>query len=409
MEEKKIYIVGAGVSGLIAAFELEQRGYAPVVLEKSDSVGGRVKTVNVAGVPLDLGFQVLLDGYPMVEKYLDKTDLQLNKLVPGAFIYHSGKSYLIGDPLREFRLLIPVLFARIGSFGDKWKILKLNRLLKNKSIDSIFEAPEQTTLEYLRAFGFSEITIERFFRPFFSGIFLENELHTSCRMFEFVYKMFGEGHATIPLEGIGAIASQLKKKLTKTQFEFNTTVSKVDSSKIYFDNDTIIEHQGLIVATDPSSIISDLQRENVPWKSCYCLYFEVDKTNIPTRTIALVADPNRLSNNLYAYRDRATGKQLLSVTVVRDYQGSMQSLTEKVMEEMKEYVGAKELHHLHTFDIKQALPDLHDLKNTAEPSDIQVLENVFLAGDYLLNGSLNAAMVSGKLAARDLVEKQMQR
>ena len=42
---KTIYIIGAGISGLIAAYELEQAGYSPVVLEKADAVGGRVRTV----------------------------------------------------------------------------------------------------------------------------------------------------------------------------------------------------------------------------------------------------------------------------------------------------------------------------------------------------------------------------
>ena len=49
MESKEtIYIVGAGISGLIAAFELEKAGYTPIVLEKSNGVGGRVRTVSMA-------------------------------------------------------------------------------------------------------------------------------------------------------------------------------------------------------------------------------------------------------------------------------------------------------------------------------------------------------------------------
>ena len=61
---QKIYIVGAGISGLIAAKTLEEKGYAPVILEATDSPGGRVKTDNVSGVVLDHGFQVLLTAYP---------------------------------------------------------------------------------------------------------------------------------------------------------------------------------------------------------------------------------------------------------------------------------------------------------------------------------------------------------
>jgi len=33
MIEKKIYIVGAGISGLVAALELEQAGFSPILVE----------------------------------------------------------------------------------------------------------------------------------------------------------------------------------------------------------------------------------------------------------------------------------------------------------------------------------------------------------------------------------------
>ena len=57
-----IYIIGAGISGLIAAYELEQKGYKPTIIEKTDRVGGRVKTIDENGFALDLGFQVVLNG-----------------------------------------------------------------------------------------------------------------------------------------------------------------------------------------------------------------------------------------------------------------------------------------------------------------------------------------------------------
>ena len=69
---KKIYIIGSGISGLIAAYELEQEGYHPIVIEKTDMVGGRVKTLEENGYALDLGFQVLLDAYPNAKKYLQE-------------------------------------------------------------------------------------------------------------------------------------------------------------------------------------------------------------------------------------------------------------------------------------------------------------------------------------------------
>jgi hypothetical protein len=41
---------------------------------------------------------------------------------------------------------------------------------------------------------------------------------------------------------------------------------------------------------------------------------------------------------------------------------------------------------------------------TTDINETQVSENVFLAGDYLFNGSLNAAMESGRLAALGVIQ-----
>ncbi|MDG1315702.1 MAG: NAD(P)-binding protein, partial [Flavobacteriaceae bacterium] len=48
----KIHIVGAGVSGLIAARVLENYGFSPVIIEATDRVGGRVKTDLIEGYQL---------------------------------------------------------------------------------------------------------------------------------------------------------------------------------------------------------------------------------------------------------------------------------------------------------------------------------------------------------------------
>lgn len=405
MQEKELYIIGAGISGLIAACELEQAGYHPIIIEKSGKVGGRVKTLEEGGYALDLGFQVLLSAYPMAQKYLDLDSLRLRKLESGALIYVNGKSYRIGDPLRNWSVLFPTLFADIGSVGDKFKILKLNRYLSKKSLDEIFGSEEMSTLDYLRNYGFSDKIIDRFFRPFFAGIFLEPELSTSSRMFEFVYKMFGEGYATIPEKGIGAISEQLKEKLQKTTFMFDCEVEQVTSEKILLKSGKELPHQGVIIASEASSLIQNMNDQGISWKSCMCLYFEVDQTNIPDETIALIADPDKLSNNLYAYKDHSSGKTILSVTSLKYQNLSDQEIQDKISDEVKAYTGAKDVKHIKSYRIDHALPDIQNLRSTAQPEGSRLLDKVFLAGDYLFNGSLNAAMESGKLAALGLIGK----
>src|SRR6266700_8003829 len=56
MAERKALIIGAGPAGLTAAFELVKRtAIRPIVLEKSDSMGGIARTVRYKGNRMDIG------------------------------------------------------------------------------------------------------------------------------------------------------------------------------------------------------------------------------------------------------------------------------------------------------------------------------------------------------------------
>lgn len=106
-------------------------------------------------------------------------------------------------------------------------------------------------------------------------------------MFEFVYKMFGQGYATIPKLGIGEISKQLKGKLKNTEFRFNTSVKEVTNIEIELSNGEKLPHNGVIIASKASALLRGLKNQETAWKSCTCLYFEVDNTNIPDKTIVM--------------------------------------------------------------------------------------------------------------------------
>ena len=406
-KDYKIHIVGAGISGLIAAKTLEENGYRPVIIEATDRVGGRVKTDHVNGFQLDHGFQVLLDAYPMAKKHLDYKALNLQPFLPGATIFSNGNSQTIGDPLRNLSLLAPTLIASVGSISDKLKILKLNIELKKKSISSIFNSKSNTTLEYLKARGFSDKIIEQFFRPFFSGIFLEPNLSTSSRMFEFVYKMFGEGQAVLPKAGIGAIPEQLKNKLKQTEFHFNTKVKAINDDHIILENGDRIETHFTIIATPADDLVPNLKNQKTNWKSCYNLYFEADRRSLKKPIIGLVADKNALINNIFFHNSIETesrGKhELLSVTLVKQHNLSEDDLIKQVEKELKTYCGIDNLSFLKCYHIRKALPDLKYLQCDISPTETQLKPTIYLAGDYMLNGSLNAAMLSGERAAQGVI------
>ena len=404
----KIHIIGAGISGLIAAQILENHGYHPTIIEASATVGGRVKSDLVDGHTLDHGFQVLLTSYPAAKKYLDYKALDLQKLLPGATIFKHGKAQTIGDPLRNISLLFPTLRSSIGTFSDKLKILKLNTLLKKKKIALIFKTEEKTTLQYLKDFGFSNDIIKDFFTPFFSGIFLETELETSSRMFEFVYKMFGDGLAVIPKNGMQAIPNQLKNNLKKTTFKFNSLVKEVKDKHIILEDDYTLQSHITIIATDASPLISNLKNQETQWKSCDTLYFETEKSILNKPLIGLLADEDALINNIFYHTSIATlnkkSKGLLSVTVIKNHELEENAFIKKVVAELYSKCAIKDVTFLKRYQIKKALPVLTNLQYEISSTETELKSTLFLAGDQLLNASLNAAMISGERAAMGIIQ-----
>jgi len=398
-----IHIIGGGVSGLIAARVLEKKGFNPIILEASERVGGRIKTDIIEGYQLDHGFQVLLTAYPAVKKYLDYDALNLQFFLPGAYIFKANTQSIIGDPLRDVSLLISTLFSGIGSISDKFKILKLNHKIKKKSLTDIFSEKEQTTLSYLKEFGFSKDMLNDFFIPFFSGIFLENKLETSSRMFEFVYKMFGEGHAAIPKAGMEAIPKQLLNNLKTTTFQYNTEVANVKDGQITLTNGSKLESDFIISTIPPGGLVSNIKNQPTEWRSCVTLYFETNKRVIHKPLIGLIVKPDSLVNNI-AYNSSLASvtkpaHELLCVTVIDDQNLSDHELVAAVEQELKVLCNISITRFIKQYRITKALPKLENLKYEMKPSENQLSKSLFVSGDTQLNASFNAAMISGEQAA----------
>lgn len=407
--EQKIYIIGAGIAGLIAAYELERAGYQSIILEASDRVGGRVRTDEYKGFLLDRGFQVLLTAYPEAQRYLDYEALQLRKFDPGALILKPGDSFIISDPLRNPSKLLNMAFSPVGNLTDKLKIFQLTKSLKSQTEESIFSEPSVPTLQFLKDYGFSEKIINNFFKPFFKGIFLENELNTSSRMFKFVFKMFSLGHAAVPKSGMQAIPEQLLGKLKTTVIKYHSPVRQVEGRKITLSSGEELETDSIIIASRPDAVLSQLKGQFKPSRKVINMYFSLDHSFIAQPKIALVTDDQFLINNLVFMTDLSkdyskNNKALLSVSITKPVDAD-DKLIKLVAIELSALtkINAEFFEHIKTYEIKDALPQPDDMGYSLDPGNTKVADGVFLAGDYLLNGSINAAMTAGRKAAEAVI------
>lgn len=413
MKDQKIYIIGAGVAGLVAAFELEKEGYSPVILEGSEGIGGRMKTDEVDGFLLDHGFQVLLTAYPEAKKYLDFAALNLKYFEPGAVIFGSKETFIISDPLRNPLKVVSMAFSKVGSFLDKVKMFNLTQTLKNKSIAEIFNEPSIPTHQYLNNYGFTEQFISNFFKPFFRGIFLERDLNTSSRMFEFVFKMFSQGMGAVPEKGIIQIPNMLRDQLKSTQIRLNSKVAAVQGTEISLEGGETIHADRLIIATQPDKFMKQLEGQFDKPKSVVTLYFSLHKSFMSRAMLGLVPQENHLINNMVFMSDvsaayATNGRALLCVSIL-DTDMKEKELIRAVQSELESVsrINGEYFKFVKSYHINYAIPSVDDMKNSIPYTECKIADHVFLAGDYLLNGSINAAMASGRIAAEAVVHSYM--
>jgi phytoene dehydrogenase-like protein len=403
-------IIGAGVAGLTAARVLKSAGRKIRIIEASDAPGGRVRTDEVSGFLLDRGFQVLLTAYPEARRFLDYKALDLQPFSPGSIILNKSGIDEIGDPLREASSLIRTLRSPVGSLSDKFRLLSLRLKLAGNSIDEIFSKKETTTLQYLKNAGFGEKIISDFFAPFMSGIYLEQKLDTSSRMFEFVFKMFSEAETAVPAKGMGMISSQLASGILTEELFLNERVLSVDGNEVLTASGKIYKADTILIATTADCIPVPFKRRHVEKKSVSCLYFSAEKAPYHKALIALNANPGRIVNNIAVMsnvsKDYAPeGKSLVSVSITANGQFMKpEDLELKVKEELKFwYPECVMWEHIKTYTIPYALPDNSHVINDILPFSLRLNETCFICGDHLLNGSINAAMKSGRLAAESIL------
>ncbi|NJC27817.1 NAD(P)/FAD-dependent oxidoreductase [Neolewinella antarctica] len=413
MAKPQTIIIGAGVAGLIAAYELEQAGYSPILLEAGDRVGGRLRTDVVEGFRLDHGFQVLLSGYPEVKRYLDLGALGAKAFRPGGHIHTRQQHFRFADPLREPAQIIRSALSPVGTLADKLKLGRLGLNLRRKSVEDCFKEKytETKTIDYLWSLGFSEQIVERFFRPFFGGIFLETELATPAAMFRFIFKMFGEGDALLPAEGIEAVAKQLAGKLAATDIRLNTQVERVEDNRVVLAGGLSFEAPGgIIIACPPDKILPQLAGDSLAWKTTSNLYFYSSRRLKENRLINLVSDPTSLINTFTVldevaptYKLDGQGGSLISVTLRNplEREGQIGQAEQDLLRHSR--LPNDSLRFLKHYEVKRALPILNPVSFRYDATHSRIVNRTFLAGDHQLNGSLDAAMRSGRLAAEGLL------
>jgi phytoene dehydrogenase-like protein len=417
MAEPDVLIVGAGLAGLCCALRLYEIGVPFRIVEASDGVGGRVRTDDLDGFRLDRGFQVLLTAYPESERVLDYGPLDLKPFYPGALVRYRGAFHRLADPRRRPLAGLRSFFGPIGTPADKFRIFSLLAKVSAGKIEDQFRRPEGLTLDFLRWGGrFSDAMIDRFFRPFLGGIFLERDLVTSSRLFRFVFRTFAAGTAAVPNRGMGAIPEQLAARLPAESIRLNAPVERVEPGRVVLRGGEELRAKAVVVATD-GPVAAELLggRLKAPGtRAVCCLYFAADESPLKEPILVLNADDPGPVNNLAVMSDVAPGytppgSALVSASVLGDPAQDDATLEAAVREQLAGWFGpaARGWRPLRTYRIRHALPDQTAPALDVPERPVKLADGLYVCGDHRDTASLNGAMASGWRAAQAVAEDRL--
>ncbi|XVE81902.1 hypothetical protein DITRI_Ditri15bG0103400 [Diplodiscus trichospermus] len=172
----RIAVIGAGISGLVAAYVLAKEGVKVVLYEKEDELGGHAKTVNFDGVDLDLGFMVFNRvTYPNMMEFFESLGVDMEPSdMSFSVSLDEGKGCEWGS-----RNGFSSLFAQKMNFFNPYFWQMVREIIKFKNdVISYLEVLEnnpdvdhsETLGEFIKSRGYSELFQKAYLVPLCGSI-----------------------------------------------------------------------------------------------------------------------------------------------------------------------------------------------------------------------------------------------
>ena len=222
--EQKVAVVGAGMAGLSAAWELRKRGFSVTVLERDARVGGRAWSETVEGFTLEPLSPILSTADRELLAWIDEVGvrddfLPLRPLLVSQL--HRNKASAV-EPRSLFD------FPRIPGVSPRQalRMVRLPRLMRRYGDQICFEAPERSADLDDRSLGdfgrlyFGATMLDNWMAPFATSTSLGDENETSRVHFLRHYaRCFGARPALprMPLRNLLDAACQGLAVLTRTE------------------------------------------------------------------------------------------------------------------------------------------------------------------------------------------------
>lgn len=236
MNSKQIAVVGAGIAGLTAAYELQKKGHDITVFEASNRVGGRMSSDHIDGFTIDRGAQFLSSNYSTLIPLIKEVGLgeDLVYASPYASIKRKNKvcQFTPNNPLSLItsKYLSPLESIKLLFNSLKWsrKILPLS--LSDYSQWSSFD--DENCADFIKK-EFGDYVLEYVIEPMLQGYYYQSPEETS-KALGLMLLSFGlkKGPVLSLKDGMGSLPQKLAQFFKVQLNSPVTNVSRTSDDKV---------------------------------------------------------------------------------------------------------------------------------------------------------------------------------
>ncbi|CAG0905778.1 unnamed protein product, partial [Darwinula stevensoni] len=261
--EHSVAIIGGGIAGLTAAYELQKKNIPCVIYEADKRTGGRIKTKTdfVAGLTTDFGAEFVDSTHTDLLEYLEEFkietyDIRTDTLEKDTFFYQ-GKFYSPKEVVKAYKKILPKI---------------IDDQTKTEEDDAYFEKIDYTPLDtYFESLNgdtwFIKIIEKSYESEYGSNISEQSAINFLSMMLPQVgktFEVFGQSDEALKIKGgstqlVEALTEKVKDKI-KLNYKLTAIKQKHDKYHLFFENGEEIKAH-YVLMTLPFTLLRSIPLE----------------------------------------------------------------------------------------------------------------------------------------------------
>lgn len=275
MSAPHVVVVGAGVGGLALAARMAHRGVRVTVLEKTEQVGGRNRTLHVGAVRFDSGPSLLMMRGPFQQLFSDlgetfEEHFDLRLCDPNYRVFFGDGTRFDATShhakmVRQLEIFsgrddAQAFAVMMGELADLYRasIDPFVRRNYDSPLDLVTPGGARTALKHGMLGNLSSGMKKRFKDPRLHSLFCLQTMYLGLSPFQapwvyatLVYMEYGEG-IWYPMGGMTLLATEIARLATDrgAEIRLNTAVTGIEGGRVTLADGSVIEADAVVCNAD---------------------------------------------------------------------------------------------------------------------------------------------------------------